>query len=248
MLLLFTVLVLNSAVTANAAEQRVYDGAGLFTAEEVQKLENEIEKLRERITYDVVVVTTDNANGKDAMTYADDFYDYNGFGAGEDKSGVLLLIDMDNREIWISTSGEMIQILTDEKIDKILDKVYVGVSGQDYMNAAKQFLSQTEDYVNPLPKVLATGFLTGLIISGITCLIIVKRYKGKRNKEQYAYRREGRMHIVKQEDKFINSVVTHRRIPKDPPPQSRSGGGSSGGSSTHRSSSGRTHGGGGRKF
>lgn len=243
-------IMMNGTLTVRAAEQRVYDDAGLFTAEEVQKIEEKIESLKERIPYDVVIVTTDNAGGKDAMTYADDFYDDNGFGTGDDKSGVLLLIDMDNREIWISTCGEMIYILTDERIDKILDKVYIGVSAQDYNNAVRRFLNQTEDYVNPLPKALATGFFTGLVISGITCLIIVRRYRGKRTKEEYIYQREGDMRLVRQDDQFLNSVVTHRKIPKDPPQsQSRNSGGRSlGGSSTHVSNSGRTHGGGGRKF
>ena len=29
------------------------------------------------------------------MDYADDYYDYNGYGLGDNKSGLLLLIDMD---------------------------------------------------------------------------------------------------------------------------------------------------------
>ena len=38
--------------------------------------------------------------------------------------GLALLIDMDNREITVSTSGIAIRYLTDERIENILDAGY----------------------------------------------------------------------------------------------------------------------------
>ena len=32
---------------------------------------------------DIVIVTTDDAEGKSSLAYADDFFDYNGYGVGE---------------------------------------------------------------------------------------------------------------------------------------------------------------------
>lgn len=242
------IMALNSFVVVKAAEQRVYDKAALFTDEEVRKLEKDIADMKERIGYDVVIVTTDYVplNGT-SMEYADDFYDNGDFGVGAGKSGVLFLIDMDNREIWISTCGEMIGILTDEKIDKILDRVYPSMPNGAYYSAAKQFLVQTEKCVNP-PSKAGVGLVIGLLISGITWSVIAGKYRGGRQKENYAYQRDGRMHMVNREDRFLKKHVSQRKIPKSPPPQSRSSGSSSGRSTMHVSSSGRTHGGGGRKF
>lgn len=251
LIVIFAVIAINGSLTVKAAERRVYDYAGLFTEKDALKIEKRVAAFREHIPYDIVIVTTDDTNGKDTMTYADDFYDYGGFGTGTEKSGVLLLIDMENREIWISTCGDMIYILTDQKIDKILDKVYGGVAAEDYKSAALKFIRQTESYVNPLPKVLATGVFSGVMVSAMTCLMIMARYRGKRSNEQYLYKREGGMRMIREDDQFLNSTVTHRKIPKNPPPQSQnrsSGGSASGRSSTHVSSSGRSHGGGGRKF
>ena len=80
-----------------AGDQRVYDQAGLFTQAEVQELEESVAEHRKSTQMDIVIVTTDDAQGKTSQAYADDFYDYNGFGEGSDNTGILLLIDMDNR-------------------------------------------------------------------------------------------------------------------------------------------------------
>ena len=86
-------------------DTRVFDEAGLFDEYEKEGLETRIEEVRKSENIDLAVTTTDDANGKTSEAYADDFYDSHGFGTGDDASGVLLLIDMDNREIYVSTSG-----------------------------------------------------------------------------------------------------------------------------------------------
>ena len=64
---------------------------------------------------------------------------------------------------------------------------------------------------------------------------------------QYDYHAFGKVNLTGQEDRFVNQMVTHRRIQTD---SGSSGGGSShsGRSTVHTSSSGRSHGGGSRKF
>ena len=115
-LLLIIFLVLPAA----AAEPRVIDEAGLLTNEEVDGLEEQIAALCE--TYpnmDFVFVTTDDAQGKDTQAYADDYYDFHGYGAGGNDSGVLFLIDMDNRNLGISTHADGVRYFTDERIESL---------------------------------------------------------------------------------------------------------------------------------
>ena len=131
-----------------AAEVKVYDLANLFTLDEVDKLQESATSLAENYQMDIGIVTTDNANGKSAMEYADDFYDENDFGYGHNKDGLLLLIDMDNREIYISTCGLGIQYFTDLRISKMLDSAYNYISNGDYYNAATDFLKQVEIYLD----------------------------------------------------------------------------------------------------
>lgn len=121
----------------------VYDMADLFTDEEEKELSETAAALKETMNMDVAVVTCEE-NGSSAREFADQFYEDQEMGVGSDHSGVLFLIDMDNRELWISTEGKMIRYLTDSRIEAILDDVYEHAADGDYFGAARAFLSDTE--------------------------------------------------------------------------------------------------------
>lgn len=140
--LLFTVFC--GGLTAFAEEKRVYDQAGLFSADSAMLLDARASTLTHKLEVDFIIVTTDDARGKTPQAYADDFYDDNGFGVGGDKSGVLFLIDMDNREVYLSTSGKAIAYLTDTIIDGLLDDSIGYLKRQDYSGAALHFLDRME--------------------------------------------------------------------------------------------------------
>lgn len=144
-LLMFLLCFYALCFTGFAAEVKVYDLANLFTLDEVDTLEKDATSLAETYQMDVGIVTTDNANGKSAMAYADDFYDENDFGYGSNKDGLLLLMDMDNREIYISTCGSGIQYFTDLRISQMLDSAYNYISNEDYYGTATDFLAQVKN-------------------------------------------------------------------------------------------------------
>ncbi|WP_050699301.1 TPM domain-containing protein [Anaeromassilibacillus senegalensis] len=140
--LFFTVFC--GGLTAFAEEKRVYDQAKLFSTDSAMRLDARASTLTDKLEVDFIIVTTDDARGKTPQAYADDFYDDNGFGVGGDKSGVLFLIDMDNREVYISTSGKAIAYLTDTVIDGLLDDSIGYLKQQDYSGAASHFLDRME--------------------------------------------------------------------------------------------------------
>lgn len=254
----------------HAQEQRVFDDADLFTAAQEQALEDSAAALRAQMNMDVVIVTTADAKGKSARAYADDYYDDNGFGVGKRDDGVLFLIDMDNREAYISTCGNMIDLLTDGRIDSMLDGVVPNLQQKDYAGAAQAFLSQTQTYfeagpvygqyqydtetgertdANKFPYALRIVICVAVaaIAGGITVWSVKSRYSMKTEAYTYPYRDKSALSLYVQQDRFLHQTLTSRQIPK---PQSSAGssGSSMQRSSTHRSSSGRSHGGGGRKF
>ena len=61
---------------------KVYDYADLFTPEEEDSLMEKAQIIAAERRMDVAVVTTEYTYGKSSMEYADDFFDYNGFGYG----------------------------------------------------------------------------------------------------------------------------------------------------------------------
>lgn len=267
-----------AAYGTEKSTQRVFDEAGLLTVEEIEDLETQIASLQKLMRMDVVLVTTDETNGKDSRNYADDYYDYGGFGVGKNANGVLFLIDMDNREIYISTSGAMIRFLTDKRIDNMLDREIVYMKKSDYFGTMNQFLKDVEGYYRDgIPNRqynydIETGMvsryysirwyeiLAAIVIPGFvafsTCCGVAKSYEMKKERKQgtdalLAYRQGAAYDLSIATDELIDKTLTHRRIETHSSGGgTRSGGSrSSGGrSSTHRSSSGRSHGGGGRKF
>jgi len=214
---------------------------------------------------DIVIVTTNDAQGKSSRDYADDFFDNGGFGVGGDYDGILFLIDMDNREAYISTSGIGIRYLTDIRIESILDMVFDnGLIAGDYYGAAGGFLKGTRKYlelgiqqgqynepeqvkkINKLTTMdIVISLVGGIAAGGIFYGITKARYRTPKRDNPYSYKTNSIVNLTTNNDRLINSFVTTRHIPK---PSSSSGGSSAGRSSTHTSSGGRTHGGGGRKF
>ena len=134
-------------------EARVFDQAKLFTAKENARLEELTAQCRDTTGMHVVILTAYNDGRRSAMAYADDYYDYGGFGVGEKASGVLLLIYMDSPgsksgDYWISTAGNMIRILTDKRIEEMGRHVVSDLKGQEYAKAAQTFLKDIEYYVD----------------------------------------------------------------------------------------------------
>lgn len=140
------------ALAAKEGEARVYDLADLFSDEEEEWLSEEAGRLRERMEMDAAIVTTDDNDGS-AEEFADGFYEAAGFGTGEDHSGILFLIDMDNRELYLSTEGRMLRYMTDSRVEAVLDDVYGYAADQDYYGAAMAFLEDVERcYENGIAK------------------------------------------------------------------------------------------------
>ena len=253
--LLALLLCLCMAIGAFATEpavNRLVDGAELLTAEEEAALLGKLDEISARQNMDVVIVTTNTLGGKTPMEYADDYYDYNGYAA----DGVLLLVSMEDRDWWISTSGYGITAFTDAGIEYIGEQ-FIWELGEGYYADAFTIFAETcdafitqartgepydshnlpEEPFDPVFWIIVSlviGFIIALIATGI----MRAKLKSVRSKHQAAdYVRPGSMKVTQATEFFLYSNV--KRIPK---PQSTSGSG------THFSSSGRSHGGGGGKF
>lgn len=256
--------------------KRIYDMAGLLDNAYVQEARHRIKEYQDAYHLDIVVVTVEDAQGKTAVEYADDFYEEGGFGQGDGKSGILFLIDMDNRELVFSTDGKAIRIFTDQRIEDMLDGVYEGASQGDYRASVDSFLGDVEQYcragipdgqynydtetgkVSVYRSIRWYEALLAVCVSAFTaaaaCITVKRQYAMEEDEKQIrnltmAYRADARFVYGDERDALVNKFVTSRMIPRNTGSVGRGGGHSlSGRSSTHTSSSGRSHGGGSRKF
>ena len=271
-LLICTFLVMGSmAVWADqtgavSGQPRVFDQAGLFSETEIIQLEEKIAQCRKSTKMDVVIVSAYADGERSAEEYADDYYDYGGFGVGKKASGVLLLYYMDGPgqpggECYISTAGTMINMLTDERIESILDDVYGDLGNRDFAGATEHFLEDVKAYVKEgvesgqytydrdtgeivryhsirLYEVAIAMVIAG-ILAGSVCLDIKKRYAMKQSSREVsnslqAYRADCAFHFSVAGDKMVNKYVRSVPIPRNT--SSGSGGrGHSGSSSAGRS-------------
>lgn len=271
-LLICTFLVMGSmAVWADqtgavSGQPRVFDQAGLFSETEIIQLEEKIVQCRKSTKMDVVIVSAYADGERSAEEYADDYYDYGGFGVGKKASGVLLLYYMDGPgqpggECYISTAGTMINMLTDERIESILDDVYGDLGNRDFAGATEHFLEDVKAYVKEgvesgqytydrdtgeivryhsirLYEVAIAMVIAG-ILAGSVCLDIKKRYAMKQSSREIsnslqAYRADCAFCFSVAGDKMVNKYVRSVPIPRNT--SSGSGGrGHSGSSSAGRS-------------
>lgn len=96
-----------SAITvyADFINPTITDSVGYLTEEQNKELSARLDKIREQYNFDIVFVSEDRLSAYDAQAAADDIYDYNGYGYGENYDGILFYIADSEREYHFSTCG-----------------------------------------------------------------------------------------------------------------------------------------------
>lgn len=242
---------------------RMNDSANVLTEDEDNELEDALEELSLRQSFDVVIATIESLESVDYTSmeeYADDLYDFCQFGYGADRDGVLLLVSVGDRKWHISTCGYGITAFTDAGIQYLGEQMTPDMADGDYAAAFRTFVQWSDAYIDAarsgrpydvknLPReplslmylFLALGI--GLVLAWVVVGVMKSRLRSVAFQENAAsYVREGSMNLTNSRELFLYRDVhrTERVEEKDSD--------SSGGSSTHTSSSGTTHGGGGGSF
>lgn len=111
------------------------DDAQLLDEEEEQELAAQMQGIT---AYGNAIFKTTDSGVWDTASYAGEYYREK---IGTD-SGMLLLIDMDNRMIWIHCDGAIYQVITKSYANTITDNVYRYASNGDYYKCAAQAYGQ----------------------------------------------------------------------------------------------------------
>lgn len=276
-LLLATLLILSIPVTAFATDPDapwVVDNAGLLDSEEIHELNRQIQNLRSELELEIVIVTTYGTDGKGVQEYADDFYDRNGYGYGSDNSGILLLIDMESREWYMSTCGEAIYIFTDYGLDQLGEEILPWLSDGEYYRAFLAWLSALTPYVKAYQNgspiegyvppddydspygdeiyyyddhvgVRVHPFPIALIVGLVAALITVLIMRSQMNTAKLQKSAANYLKDGSFHLRRRSDMFLYSRVTKTPRPKNNTSGG---GSSVHRSSGGVSHGGRGGRF
>jgi len=235
------------------ANPPVIDAAGYLTESELSDLSAKLESIRQKYAFEVAIVTEEDLSSYDAMSSADDIYDYLGYGAGENDDGILLYICSGTREYHITTHADGLRVFNDNGIAYLKKHIEPYLAEDDYYTAMDTFAALTDELLEMAEsgapfdkkqydtKTLLIIWACLLLAPLLIAFIMMKKKLAKMKtavENDYAadYVKPGSKRLTMSRDIFLYSRVDRREKPKN------------NSSGSHTSSSGRTHGGGGGSF
>ena len=148
----------------------IEDNAKLLRRDEMETIIESMRAIREH--GGVAFVTSDKVTSS-TNRYAEEKY-REFFGA---ESGVIFVIDMKNREIYIFSDGEMYKSITETRAYDITDNVYQYATNEEYgicaIKAFEQMKTVLDNEFLFVPMRLITGILLGMNIALIMGITIV---------------------------------------------------------------------------
>ena len=244
--LLLLMLVLSLQTSVFALNPSVIDEAGYLDSSELADITARLDAIRAKYNFDVAIVIEEHMNYSNEEVAADDIFDYNGYGLGNGKDGILLYLSKSPRKYHITTHGYGITAFTDRGLEHLRDEILPYLQDDDYYSAFVKYAQTSEELLEmahngqPYNKksgsggliAWAIGIIAPFIIAGTATSVRGKRMNTARYQD-YAndYMKQGSMNLDVSRDIFVYSTVTRTKRVKQ------------NSSSTHTSSSGQSHGG-----
>lgn len=165
------------------------DDANLFSENEEEELLSLMKSISRKKDINVMVITTEdkgsgygNSDG-DSVRYAQDrFKDLAKFQPFKDNSGVLIMVDMENRFFYIVTYGTAKASITNNECDSIYNRQLSFLQQGEYFTAIRRSLEEVADhnFTSGLLIFTYASFIIGPI--GIVALVIKILLRRKRSK------------------------------------------------------------------
>jgi uncharacterized protein len=250
LLVVFTVTLVVPSIFITSANQsntpRFTDEVGLLTETQSAELTAKLDAISTRLEFDVVVVVKQSISTTNTRLYAADFYEAQGFGFGDGRDGIILLIAMQHRDFAFVTTGYGLHAFTDAG-QEYMEKLFLPyLRNDDYFNAFITFADSADDLVtraragqrydrDNIPLTPAERRSARLWSAGISLALAflipaavvgawTRQLKSVRKKDFACdYIRPGSMALTLQRDIFL-----HRRVSRTPRSQNSGGGGGSG--------------------
>lgn len=132
-------------VTQAAQEKAgVVDGAALFTAEQKAALQTRIDTIIAKYKFDVVMNTQADIGETDVRGYAAIYYASNGCGIGDNRDGLVFVLNMASYEYYTYTSGYGIMAFTSGGIKDIGSAMSDDLSNGRYFEAFSTYLEYVD--------------------------------------------------------------------------------------------------------
>ena len=227
-LLLVLAICVCAAVPAFAAEEKtpcVLDYAELLTEAEADALETKLEAIAKEFSVEVAVVTVYTCAGDERGAYAKSVYQDCGYGLGENKDGILLLIEMDeeNRGWTIYAKGLGDKAMPESERKSTGEAMTSDLKNGNYAAAFNTFAQKCEERIdiaiNGEPFNPVMSLIISLVIGLVLAFIVTGVMKGKLKsvRAQRAatnYVRQGSLNVTESYELFLYRTAERREKPK----------------------------------
>ncbi|HHX62568.1 MAG TPA: TPM domain-containing protein [Epulopiscium sp.] len=223
-------LVLVMLLPIQAAEfDLVADGVGVLTDDEYFELNELAQDITEQYQCEVSIVIIEDKGDGNITEFAKYFYEEYGYGYGANKSGLMLLISMKERDYVLRAYGYGNTAFTDHGKDVLADKYLLPMLGKNnyysafsiYLNKTAEFLKMAEngtpfDSNSPSDSLwikLVIVMLVPLLIAGVVCFIFLRQMKtAVPQRAADSYIPNGGFNLTMQADQFLFKTETRTRI------------------------------------
>ena len=128
--------------TAFCENTKLLDNNNLLTKKEEEKIEKLLSQKTRQYGFDITILTEDYVEG--AQSYADEFYEVNELGFGENRDGVLFLVTDDG--VWFSVGG-FGQKAVIPYTKELSEDFRIDSDEQGYAYAFEQFIKNVCEFV-----------------------------------------------------------------------------------------------------
>jgi len=203
----------------------VVDVPGVLTAEEANELNDRAWGLTQQYECAVYIVINDNLNGMQAWEFNEAIHREYKMGYGADKSCIILLLSMDEREYDIMAHGYGNTAFTDYGKEKLADSFLDEFGDDDWYDGFEEYLEGCDEFLkaaregNPVDKGRSPilGILLGVAFPLLVAFIYCSRLKSQM--KTAVMQRAAKVYIGKEgltltqkNDRFLHTTRTERYI------------------------------------
>jgi len=222
--LICTLIVCASSFVVFAAEEGglVWDTEDLVSEAQEALLSEQLEGIKFKYSVEAVVVTVADIPTEDPLDYAEYIFFDNGFGCGENKDGVLLLVSDSEGSCALFTNGIGRDAIDSDTALDICNEIKGDLSEGKYAKAFSAFADECDYYINGeingFPYDFTVGIIGSLVFGFVVAFIVTGIMKGqlksvRKQDSADRYTKKGSMDVTGAKDLYLYSNIT--RIKKE---------------------------------
>ena len=226
-LLLILCLLLALPALADSARELplVCDASGILTEEQAEELNTRAEAYSRQYSCDIIVVVVDDTDFYDVETFTEGVYNKYNFGWGPERSGVILLLSMEERDYDLAAYGFGNTAFTDFGKDQLMKEVKPYLRKNDWYGGFSKYLDLCADYLRrardgkPVDRGLfrlsAPVVIWSLVAGAIFALIVTAVLKARMKSAVLQTRADdylsGDLQLEYADDRFLRKDVVRVR-------------------------------------